>query len=216
VWFVVALCVLIALTALVMCIPVDLGLRVEADGRPTVGFTLEWLFGRVKKHFRSDEGKEPTRSAKAAAKEEKKRRKEEEDRKSGKKGRPGRESASLVWRIVRTPRLFKSFGLLLRRLLKCFRLRQLYADFRLGLEDPADTALIVGTASQAAMLADLFSPHHLRVAPAFENDWFIEGEGALSFRVYPISLVPPVVLFFFSPSTLRVVGLLIRWKIRGR
>ena len=70
-WFVIALCILIALTALIMCIPVDFGLRVEAHGKPSVGFTLGWLFGRVKKTFRSGEGEKD--AALAAAEAEKKK-----------------------------------------------------------------------------------------------------------------------------------------------
>jgi len=216
VWFVIALCILIALTALIMCIPVDLGLRVEAHGRPSVGFTLGWLFGRVKKTFRS--GKDGEEPARTAAEEERKRveeaKKEAEkaEKKRGKRRGPDTDSARLVWRLLRIRGLTKSISLLFKRLLRCFRLRNLFADFNVSLEDPADTALVVGTVSQAAMFADMFSRYDFRVTPVFENDWYIEGEGGLEMRVYPIQLVPPVFAFLFSPPTLRVAGTLIRWK----
>ena len=211
-WFVVALCILIALTALILCIPVDFGLRVEAHGKPFAGFTLGWLFGRVKKTFRSGEdGEQPARAAKAEQKAAKKK-----EKKRGKRRSPDRDSASLVWRILHIRGLARSIRLLARRLLKCFRLRNLFADFNVSLEDPADTALVVGTVSQAAMFADLFSKYDFRVTPVFENDWYLEGEGGLDVRLYPIQLVPPVFAFLFSPSTLRVAGTLIAWKTRRK
>jgi hypothetical protein len=213
VWFVVALCILIALTALIACIPVDLGLRVEAHGKPSVGFTLGWLFGRVKKTFRSGEdGEKPAR----AAEEEKKEAKKKEEKKRDKRRGPDRDSASLVWRILHVRGLARSVSLLFNRILKCFRLRNLFAGFDVSLEDPADTALVVGTASQAAMFADIFSRYDFRVTPVFENDWYIAGEGGFDVRVYPIQLVPPVFAFLFSPSTLRVAGMLIAWKTRRK
>ena len=220
-WFVIALCILIALTALIMCIPVDFGLRVEAHGKPSVGFTLGWLFGRVKKTFRSGEdGKDAALAAaeaeKKKAKEAEKARKEEEKKKRGERRGPHRDSAALVWRILHVRGLARSFSLVFRRLVRCFRLRNLFADFDVSLEDPADTALVVGTVSQAAMFADLFSRYDFRVTPVFVNDWFIEGEGGFDVRVYPIQLLPPVLAFLFSPSTLRVAGMLIRWKTRRK
>ena len=211
-WFVVALCILIALTALIMCIPVDFGLRVEAHGKPSVGFTLGWLFGRVKKTFRA--GKDAEQPARTA-KEEKKAAKKEE-KKRGKRRSPDKDFATLVWRILHIRGLARSIRLLIKRLLKCFRLRHLFVDFSVGMEDPADTALVVGTVSQAAMFADLFSAYDFRVTPAFENDWYLDGEGGLDVRLYPIQLVPVVLAFLFSPSTLRVAGILIRWKTRRK
>lgn len=212
-WFVVALCILIALTALILCIPVDFGLRVEAHGKPSAGFTLGWLFGRVKKSFRSGEdGEQLARAVRIT--DEKEARKAE--KKPGKRRSPDKDSAALVWRILHIRGLARSIRLLARRLFKCFRLRSLFVDFRVGMEDPADTALVVGTVSQAAMFADMFTAYDFRVIPAFENEWYLEGEGGLDLRLYPIQLVPPVLAFLFSPSTLRVAGTLIRWKTRRK
>jgi hypothetical protein len=212
VWFVVALCILIALTALFMCIPVDFGLRIEAHGKPSAGFTLGWLFGRVKKTFRSGgDGDEPARAAREEKKEARKR-----EKKQGKRRSPNRDSARLVWRILHVRGLAGSISLLIRRIVRCLRLRNLFAVFNVSLEDPADTAFVVGTVSQVAMFADLFSRYEFRVTPVFENDWYIEGEGGLDVRVYPIQLVPPLFAFLFSPSTLRVAGMLIAWKTRRK
>ena len=211
-WFVVALCILIALTALIMCVPVDLGLRVEAHGKPSAGFTLGWLFGRVKKTFRSGEGgEEPAHAAKAEKKEA-----EKQEKKRDKRRGTDKDSATLVWRLLRVRGIARSLALLIKRLFRCFRFRNLFAEFDVSLPDPADTALAVGTVSQAAMFADLFTRYDFRVTPVFEDDWYIEGEGGFDVRVYPIQLIPPVFAFLFSPSTLRVAGTLIRWKTKKR
>ena len=167
----------------------------------------------MKKTFRSGEGgEEPAR----AAKEDKKEAKKKEEKKRGKRRSPDKDSARLVWRILHIRGIARSLALLIKRLLRCFRFRNLFADFNVSLADPADTALVVGTVSQAAMFADLFSKYDFRVTPVFENDWYLEGEGGLDVRLYPIQLVPPVFAFLFSPSTLRVAGTLIAWKTRRK
>lgn len=205
-WVVVALGILVALTALVLSIPVDLGLRVEVYGRPVAGFTVEWLFGRFRKEFRSDKGWKKPAGAVAG-------KTEEEQKKPKQKPRPpGRKTAGLVLRIIRIPGLLLSIERLVRRVARCFRVRTLLVDFRAGLDDPCDTALIVGTLSTAALWVDACCPHRMRLVPAFEEGWLLEGEGEIDVRVFPICLLPPALLFLFSLSTIRVIVTLVRWK----
>ncbi|NLE94129.1 MAG: hypothetical protein GX600_00405 [Dehalococcoidia bacterium] len=206
-WVVVALSILIALTALALSIPVDLGVRAEVHGKPVFHFRLEWPFGRVGKTFRSGSG--GPASPKASAE-----KKAKEKTKAGRTGRTAGANARLVWDVVHVPGLWRSIVRLLRRLRGCIGIRTLSADFRAGLGDPADTAMYVGPVSQAAMFAGLWSPWSLRLVPTFEAEPVIEGEGRLSVRIIPISLVPPVIAFLCAPSTLRTLVLLVRsrWK----
>ncbi len=201
-WVVVALCSLAALTVLLLCIPVDLDLRFEVYGKATLHLRVEWLFGRVRKAFRTGEGR------KVAA-----RPKPEE-----KAGKPRRaaDTGRLVWRLVRVRGLAKSVARLFGRLLPNFSLRRLYLDFRAGLEDPADTALLLGPVCLEAMFADLWTRHSIRLVPAFEGELFLEGEGGIGFRLYPIRTVPPLLAFLFNPSTLKTLIVLANWKWRRR
>ncbi len=206
-WVVVALCVLIALTALVLSVPVDLDGTVEVYGRPNAYLRVEWLFGRVSKSLRTGEGgAKPSKTSSA----EKKRK----EKQAGQTERSRGSGARLAWRLLRVPGLLHSVGCTLRRLVHCIHVRTFSVDFRADLGDPADSAMIVGVASQAAMFADLWSPYSFRLTPAFTGDALLEGDARVSIRVRPISTIPPVLAFVFAPSTLRAIVLVVRsrWK----
>ena len=208
-WVVVALCSLAALTVLLLCIPVDLDLRLEVYGKATLHLRFEWLFGRVRKTFRSGEG----RKAPARPKPKKKAGK------PGKKSDKPREAADtsrLLWRLVKVHGLAGNVARLPWRLLHCFSLRRFYLDFRAGLEDPADTALLLGPVFLKAMFADLWTRDTIRLVPAFEGELFLEGEGGIGTRLYPIRMVSPVLAFLFNPSTLKTIIILVNWKWRRK
>ena len=209
-WVVIALCVLIALTILVLCIPVDLFLRLESWGKPVLRFKVEWLFGRVRKSFRTGEAREHT------SRSGRKKKPSEEKEKTGKKRRPSRDAGGLVWRIIHIPGLWQSIERLVRGVFRCFSVRRLSVDFSVGLDDPADTALLVGPASEAVMFADRWSPHSFRLTPVFRDDAVLEGEAMLDIRLYPIRTVTAGLAFLFSPSTVRTVVMLVRWKCRRK
>jgi hypothetical protein len=203
VWVVAALLLLfVALSALVLAIPVDLDARIEVHGRPSSYVTLAWLFGRVKKTFHSGQGEEK-RSEGRAAKKSKARKKA-----SGKKAswRTGR----LVLRLVRSRGLVRSVGRLVVRLIRCIRVRRLELDFAADLGDPADTAMIVGALSQLARMVGSWSPWSFRLRPAFYGEPLLDGEVALAVRVRPICALPPVLAFLFSPSMLMAILLVLR------
>ena len=145
-WVVLALCILIALTALVLSVPVDLNARVEVHGRPTAHLRATWLFGRVSKESCTGQGKaEP-----AAAKPEKKKSGKQLKEKEAGRRKSAAANARFAWDLLNCPGLLRSVERLLGRLLRCVRIRSLGADFRVGLGDPADTAMIVGAMSQVA------------------------------------------------------------------
>jgi len=212
VWVVLALCILVALTVLVLSIPVDVGLRVEVHGRPAVSSTVTWLFGRVRRQFRSGGGGNEA----VGTRERKPEKTEKAEKEPAKRRMPSRKTGRLVLRIVRTAGLVESLRRLLSRVLHCFKVRALFADFRIGLDDPCDTALIVGSVSTAMVWAAAYSPWLVRLSPAFEGGAIFEGEGGFRIRVFPVCLVPAVVAFLFSPSTIRVVFALIRWRLEKK
>jgi len=205
VWVVFALCILIALTALVLSVPVDLGARVEVHGRPTAQFRVQWLFGRVSKTLRTGEG--GAKPPKAPSAEKKKKT-------GGRTGRSASANARLAWDVLTVPGLLRSACRMVSRLFHCIKVRALAVDFRADLGDPADTAMIIGAMSQVAMFGTLWTPYSFRLMPAFEGEPLLYGEAQLAVRLRPICTVPPVLGFVFAPSTLKALVLVIRsrWK----
>jgi hypothetical protein len=205
VWVVVALCTLIALTALVLSVPVDLGARVEVHGRPTAQFRVQWLFGRVSKTLRTGEG--GAKPPKAPSAEKKKKT-------GGRTGRSASANARLAWDLLTVPGLLRSACRMVSRLFHCIKVRSLAVDFRADLGDPADTAMVVGVVSQAVMFADLWCPYSFRLMPAFEGEPLLDGEAELAVRLRPINAVPAVLGLVCAPSTLKAIVLVARsrWK----
>lgn len=211
-WVVVALGVLAALTALVLSVPVDLGLRVEVYGRSAVQLRVVWLFGLVQKTFRSGAGtSEP--EEKAAIKPDKKpeARKRATARKAASAARA---KGSLAWQIVRVPGMWRSVLRLVCRMCRCIRLKTLRSDFQIDLADPVHTALVVGGLSQAALMADVWTRHSFRITPSFLGDAILTGEADVAVRVRPLCTVPPLLRFVFSLSMLRTLVLLVRFRCR--
>lgn len=208
-WVAVALSIVVALTALVLSVPVELGTRVEVHGRPTVQLRVQWLFGRVSTTFRTGEGGAKPSRAPSVKKERKKT--------GGRTGRSAGANIRLVWDVLTVPGLLRSACRMVARLVRCIKVRALAVDFRADLGDPADTAIIVGAASQVAMLADLWSPYSFRLTPAFAGEALLDGQAELVVRLLPICTVPPVLRFLFAPSTLRAIVLVVRsrWKKDG-
>ncbi len=210
-WVAVALCIIVVLIALVLSVPVDLGLRVEVYGRPIAYFTFEWLFGRVTSSFRSCRTGEESAHATTGQDQAS----EEKAKKKNKKGRtPGRRQIRRIVSIIRIRGLCQSLVLLSMRLIRRVRVRSLFADFRVGLDDPCDTALVVGTLSAATMIVS--KGRRVRLEPAFAGGLVFEGDAVVKVRLLPITLLPPLLVFFLSPSTWRVLVTLIRWKIANR
>lgn len=207
-WLVLALCILIALTVGILSVPVGLGVRVDVHGRPVFDFRIEWLFGRVRKSFRS--GVAPDETTRAGA-EPAEAKPEVGAKLRKKRSAPGRKQVTYIVRTIRTPGLPESLTRLLRRLFRRVKVRSWFADFRVGLGDPCDTALLVGTASKVAMAVP--ARDRLRLSPAFEDQPLCEGQAGLDARVSPITLLPPVIAFLLSPPTIRVLLTLIRWKL---
>lgn len=207
-WLLVALGLIVALAALVLAVPVDLSVRLKVYGRLSVEGSVSWLFGRAHREFRTPTRKsESTDIGSGPA-----------DKQREKRGRrpPGRKQLGLVLRIIHTRGLLCSLMRLARRVAHCVKLRTASADVRIGLDDPCDTAMLVGGLSLAASLADAYAPCPVRLTPAFGAGMVCDGEGALSVRFFPVCLVLPAVAFIFSPSTLRVLVILARWKLANK
>lgn len=209
-WVVVALCILVALTALVLSIPVDLDLRAVVHGRASAYIRVEWLFGRVGKTYRTGERAEESERSRVV--KQKKGRVAEKKKRTPGVVATARSKGRLVWVLVRLPGLWHHVIRFVISVVRCIRVRVLHVDIRVDLGDPVDTALIVGGVSQAAMMSIMWSSHTFRVMPSFFGDAILDGETSMAFRLRPICVVPPMLRLVFSPATLRAIVALVRYR----
>jgi hypothetical protein len=198
-WVIAILASLVILVVAVLCIPLDMAVRLNAHGRPKFSLRLEWLFGLVSQESRG--GK-------------KKRAEEKPQQIEGKrKIRKKRANARLIFKILRTKGLLRQLKLLIRGIFSHLRIRELGADFRVGLDNPADTAILFAFIQPANIFLSPPFARQIRLQPSFGEAAF-EGYLHGTARMQPIQLVPPLLQFVFSLPAARILKVLVlsKWK----
>ncbi len=198
-WVIVTLASLAVILILVLCVPLDLALHADVYGKPKFRLKLSWLFGLVSKDLEKRE-KKPEEKVKVA-------------KEKGKPRERGRKFGDII-EILRTRGLLGQLGCFLRDIFSRFRARNVTADFRVGLGDPADTGLLFALIGPATFWLNSYFPHQIRVRPSFEDEGTFEGYSHGVIRLRPIQLVIPFLRLAFSLATLRVVKKLVltKWK----
>ncbi|MBA7668114.1 hypothetical protein ES703_76218 [subsurface metagenome] len=198
-WVIAALASLAVLTVFVLCVPLDIVFRLDADGRPRFRMRLVWLFGLVSKEI-----------TKAKKKPEEERRVAEGKRKPRKR----KIKARTILKILRTRGLLRQLKRLLKDVLRRLKIRDLTADITVGLGDPADTGLLFAVIGPATFFLGSSQVHEIRVRPSFKDEAIFEGYLSGAVRLLPIQLVIPSLRFVFSLATIRVVKTLVvsKWR----
>ncbi len=185
-WVLVSLSGLAGLLVLLLAVPIDLSFSLEKDERFRSRVRIGWLFGLV--------GKDLGRG------------------KKGKELKPEEKPRNQGHRRNRSPRPFlaairtRGFPLhslrFARRMLWAIRVRELNLGLQVGLGDPAETGRLLGLMSPVAACVDAVPRFHLSVEPDFNQETF-RGYCNGSVRIYPIRMVPPIVLFALSLTSFR-------------
>ena len=200
-WVIITLASLAVILILVLSVPLDTVLRVDVYGRPKFRLRLSWLFGLISKEVGKGE-KKPT---------EKKKVVKEKQKPAESKRRIGD-----IFEILRTRGLLRQFIVLIRDVLRRFKIRDFIVDFRVGLGNPADTGLLFALIGPATFKMSSSFPHRIRVEPSFEDETAFEGYLSGTVRLQPIQLVSPLIKFTFSLATIRVVKKLVLTKLKRK
>jgi len=193
-WIVATLISLAVLTVLALSVPLDVALHMDAHGRPKFSMRLVWLFGLVSKEVRPEEKKRVIK---------------------GRRGLGERvRQAKAMFEILRIKGLLGQLKSLLRGVLSCVKIRELGVNLRVGLNNPADTALLFAFIGPAIVFLESSFPYQLRVQPSFDDEAVFDGHLAGVARLRPIKLVRPLLGFAFSLATLRALKILVltTWK----
>ena len=193
-WLIVALASLVALFLLVLSVPLYLAFRLDVYGKPKFSLRLVWLFGLVCKEIGRKKKAKPKKAKPKKAKE--------------KKG-----GARKALKILRTKGLLRQLKTLVTDVLSRLKIRHLRADFRVGLDNPADTGLLFAVIGPALLFRGP-PTYHLRVQPSFEGEAVLEGYAQGAVRLLPVRLVVPLFRFVFSLAFLRAIrtAVLTKWK----
>jgi len=94
------------------------------------------------------------------------------------------------------------------------KIRELGANLRIGLDNPADTGLLFALIGPATLFLSPAFPHEIRVQPSFDAEAVFEGHLYGAVRLHPIQLAPPFLRFICSLATIRAIKTLVltKWK----
>jgi hypothetical protein len=200
-WVLVAFASLLAIALFLLWVPLDVVFDASFPEKPNFRIKLRWFYGLVRKEIA---GKAKLRDKKKEVKEEK--------RKPGKKRKI--KFADIV-QLLRTRGLSSRVKTLLKDLFKVIHIKSLLADFRVGLDNPADTGLFFAFIGPPIFWLSSRFPVRLTVQPVFEEAAF-SGHAQGAVRIHPGTLITPLLKFIFSLTALRLVIRLAKSKWKRR
>lgn len=180
----------------ILSVPLDILCRIEVYERPKFRIRLKWLFGLLKKDI-------------------KEKRKPEEKREERKPGE-GRRWLRAVFEIVRIEGMLKRLRRLVKEILNHLKIRELRVNFKVGLDNPADTALLLGIIESSRLFWRPSFPHEIDIRADYEGEVVLEGYAHLAVRVLPVQIVAPLLRFLFSWSAIKAVRILVGAKWRKK
>jgi hypothetical protein len=159
---------------------------------------LVWLFGLVSHELRRGK-KKPEEKTTIEHKQ---------------KRRDWIEGIRVTFEVLRTKGLLRQFVSLAKRIRHNIKIKELVANFKVDLDNPADTGLLFAFLAPLNLLLSYFSPHQIRIEPSFAGEAIIEGHLYGTLRLRPIQVAAPLIGFAFSLPTLRAVKKLVlsRWR----
>jgi hypothetical protein len=199
-WAIVALSSLAVFITLLLCVPLDLLFRTNIDLRPRFSIRLVWLFGLVSHELRQG----------------KKRPEEKKTIEHKQKRRDWIWWIKVTFEVLRTKGLLRQLGNLTKRIRRHIKIKEFVANFKVDLDNPADTGLLFAFLAPVNLILSYFSPYQIRIEPSFSGETIIEGHLYGAIRLRPIQLAAPLIGFAFSLPTLRVVKKLVLSKWRRK
>ncbi len=193
----------LALTVLLLAVPVNLVYALRKDDVWRGRVIVYWMFGLMRVRLRPGRRKAARPS---------KRRKRRALIVSGARGALRRRRD--VHAVLCTRGLLRGLVLLLRDLLRALRPRRLRVELVIGMEDPADTGRL---AAVLAPLRVLFGRRTLgkgsnvaiEVTPDFAGPRF-QGYSCASVQFVPLRLIALMIGFLFSPPVFRAMRLMMQ------
>jgi hypothetical protein len=198
-WFVIALVSLAVLITLILCVPIEIVLHANTGGRPKFSVRLIWLFGLIK-----------TEIARAQQKSSEKF----EPKSEHKPGIDWPQRLKAAFEILQTRGLLKQLGIFLRRAFKSVHIRELAANLKVDLENPADTGLLFAFIAPANLALNYFLPYPIKIEPVFTGDSFLSGYFNCGVRLLPIQVAGSLFGLALSLPAFRVAKKMVinKWK----
>ena len=197
-WVVIVLVSLAVLITLSLCIPLDLILYANFQEKPKFSLKLKWFFGLFTRELRQTRRKSAEKQV------------IDYESKSG----DWLHGLRITYEILRTKGLFKQLGSFIKRIIRQIKIRELTANFKLGLDNPADTGMLFAFIGPLNLAINYFLPNPIKIEPSFTGESLITGYLYGAVRLWPIQLAASLVGLAFSLPALRAIKkmVLYKWK----
>jgi hypothetical protein len=197
-WVIVVLVSLAILFTLFLCIPLDLVCRANTEEKPIFSLRLIWFFGLFTTELRQPRQKP----------EEKKII--EYERRLG----DWLHGLRITYEILQTKGLLKQLRSFIKRTIRQIKVRELAANLKIGLDNPADTGVLFAFIAPLNLAISYFLPNPIKIGPSFTGESFITGYLYGAVRLWPIQLAASLMALAFSLPALRASKkmVLYKWK----
>lgn len=184
-WILATVLGILILLAILLAIPVDLVFSLDKD----VGFKsrarVGWLFGLVGRDIRYE-----------------KRKPDKGKRRKAKNIKP-------LLALIKTRGFLQKLFKFIRDILSRCKVHELKLNLQFGLDDPAETGLLFAAITPVLVYVDVFSSFNIQINPDFRQE-SLRGYSKVDIRACPIQLVLPLMLFAFSPTTIRAIKAMVK------
>jgi len=199
-WFVIVLVSLVVLAILLSCIPVELVFRANTRLSPKFSLKLVWFFGLVTRDLRQPSGHGKKKLTEVEQKTESN----------------WFQNIRFTVEILQTRGLLKQLGRFIARTFKRIHVKELVADLKVALENPADTGLLFAFIGPINLLINYFVRYPVKIEPSFVEDSFVSGYFNGSIKLTPIFLLSSTTGLLFSMPALRATKKLVSYRCKSR
>jgi len=184
-WVLVTFAGILLIIILLLSVPLYLFININSKLDSKFRVRLSWLFGLVRWDIKRGKPKQK----KQVIKPRKKRRKL---------------SPQIIFKLIRIKGLAGRIKRLVSGILGSISIKNLTADLKVGLESPADTALLFAVTGPLNALLHML-PYKLTVCPVFNDGVTVEAYIHGTIKIQPVLLMPPVLEFLFSPQVFNII-----------
>lgn len=176
---------LFGLFLFLIAVPIELKFQFDSLNSPRFRMRIGWLFSLVELDL-------PHRkqSSKQSRKRVKPKRK--------------RTGYRVFLKLLSRPLLLRFLDFI-RKTCRAVHLKQLRADIRAGLGEPADTGILFGAVSALFPFRGMTEVVRMQWEPDFGQEPVIEGTSEGTIRLRPIEMAPAVIGFVFSKPVLKTM-----------
>ena len=174
----------------VLCIPIELLFLFESEEKPSFRFRISWFSGLIGREKGGQGRKRAGVKRKALA----------------------GFRADLLWKIIQREKALEGSFRFIRDIYKVCHVKDIDADIRFGLGDPADTALLFATVGLPVKFLCSSLPYRVSIEPAFSEEAVIAGHFYLVLRLRPFQIIVPMLCLCFSLGIVNLMVIMTQFK----